>query len=83
MPEKAIVYMDGPDARIFKQLLYELGSEQRVQNAIILYGLLAHIGDGRARGSKTRASEIRASFPKVVGVSYDEFRHILESIEEF
>lgn len=79
MPDKAIVYMDGLDARIFKQLLYKLGSEERVQNAIILNGLLSK---SESPISLKKAGEIKASFPEYVGVTFDEFNHILEDIEE-
>jgi hypothetical protein len=77
MPDKAIVYMDGRDARIFKQLLHRLGSEERVQNAMILTGLLSR-SDG-VGVDKRQADEIKASFPELVGVSFEDFNVILET----
>ncbi len=55
MPDKAIVYLDGHDARIFNLLLYKLGSEERVQNAMILTGLLSQNAETGMRISKRQA----------------------------
>ena len=81
MPDKAIVYLDGLDARIFNQLLLKLGSEERVQNAMILTGLLSRTAKTGKQISKRQANEIRASFPELVGVSFEDFNKILETCQ--
>jgi hypothetical protein len=80
-PDKAVVYMDGRDARIFKQLLYKLGSEERVQNAMILTGLLSQTMEASTKLGKQQASEIKASFPDLVGMSFEDFNKILDAIK--
>ena len=79
MPDKAIAYLDGRDARIFNQLLFKLGSEERVQNAMILTGLLSQTAETGMQISKRQANEIRANFPELVGVSFEDFNKILET----
>jgi hypothetical protein len=79
MPGKAIVYLDGHDARIFKRLMYKLGSEERVQNAMILTGLLSRYEERSTRSTRRKAQEIKASFPELVGVSFEEFNKLLET----
>jgi len=81
MPDKAIVYLDGRDARIFNQLLFKLGSEERVQNAMILTGLLSQTAETGMQVSKRQANKIRASFPQLVGVSFEDFNKILETCQ--
>lgn len=82
IPDKAIVYLDGLDARVFKHLLSKLGSEERVQNAMILEGLLSQTElNGNGLGEK-RTREIRKCFPEFVGVSYEDFSKILKTCDE-
>lgn len=81
MPDKAVVYLDGLDARIFKQLLYKLGSEERVQNAMILTGLLAQPAATGVPISKSVEREIQNSFRDLVGVSFEDFNRILDSAQ--
>ena len=81
VPDKAIVYLDGRDARIFNHLLSKLGSEERVQNAMILTGLLSQTAETGMQISKRQANEIRASFPDLVGVSFEDFNKILETCQ--
>jgi hypothetical protein len=75
--DKAVVYLDGPDARLFKKLLHKLGSEEKVQNAMILTGLLSQKGESRSAISKQEA--IRASFLELVGVQYDDFNRLIDT----
>lgn len=82
MPDKAIVYLDGLDARVFKHLLSKLGSEERVQNAMILEGLLSQTEAKEIRLGEKQAQEIRKGFPEFVGVSYEDFTKILENCDE-
>lgn len=67
---KATVYLDGPDARLFRRLREELDSETAVQNAFILEGLLQKV---KAEHQDREIRKIRNSFPKLVGVSYEDF----------
>ncbi|MHB1868935.1 MAG: hypothetical protein ACYCPP_08315 [Nitrososphaerales archaeon] len=80
MRNKAIVYLDGADARIFKHLRYKLGSDERVQNAMILTGLLANRVGKSDLTSKRYAQKIKASFPELVGVSFEDFEKMLKAI---
>jgi len=80
MPDKAIVYLDGSDARIFKQLRDKLGSAERVQNAMILTGLLANRMGKTDLSSKRYNQNIKASFPELVGVSFEDFEKMLKVI---
>jgi hypothetical protein len=80
LPDKAVVYLDGLDARIFKRLLSKLGTEERVQNAMILTGLLGQKAETGIRSiRKQQVQNIKASFPELVGVSFREFSKLLES----
>jgi hypothetical protein len=79
MPDKAIAYLDGSDARIFKRLLCKLGSEERVQNAMILTGLLSQTTETGMRINKRQANETKASFSEFVGVSFEDFNKMLET----
>lgn len=75
LPRKAIVYLDGHDARLFKRLVKLLGSEERAQNAIILTGALA---DSPKEGlSQDDAREIFNSFKELVGYDYEEFQKLV------
>ncbi len=80
LPDKAILFLDGKDARVFRRLLSELGSEDQVQNAMILCGLLAEIREGKELPSKMGVKEIESIFPEYVGVSFEEFTEILDNL---
>lgn len=74
---RASVYLDGPDARVFKALRSKLGSDQAVQNAMILEGMLRKLqGSANVR----KLEEIKTSFADIVGVSYSDFQKIVYSI---
>lgn len=74
---RASVYLDGPDARLFKALRSKLGSDQAVQNALILEGMLCKL-EGSANVRKLE--EIKTSFADIVGLSYPDFQKIVYSI---
>ena len=79
-PNRAIAYLDGLDARLYKALVVRLGSEDAAQNAVILVGLMEKL---RKVGTTAAASEIaklQRLFPKVVGVSYKRFDKILDEV---
>ena len=78
VPSKALVYMDGLDARVYTSLLKKLGSEKRLQNAIILSGLLAKVNSSSEFG-QANSRRIKSGFRKIVGISYDEFNSLVES----
>lgn len=75
--DKAFVYLDGPDARLFNALEYRLGSDDLAQNAIILEGL---ISKWRAAGNKAQITRTQKIFPKIVGVTYSEVQRIVSSM---
>ncbi len=76
---KAHVYLDGLDARVFRALRAKLGSDEAVQNALILVGAAHQMGTTGGPNSK-RVQEIQASFREFVGVSYQEFQALLSQI---
>jgi hypothetical protein len=79
LPGKAIVYLDGLDARIYKELLKKLGSEERVQNAIILSGLLSKSRRNR-KISEAKLRAARSSFRELVGITFEDFAIFLEGL---
>ncbi|MDG6998557.1 MAG: hypothetical protein JRN15_05520 [Nitrososphaerota archaeon] len=78
LPGKAIVYMDGQDARLFKRLAKILGSEKRAQNAMILIGLLA--GSSNEKLSTEDQREIVSSFQEIIGYDYEVFQKLVEML---
>lgn len=78
VPGKAIVYMDGVDARVYKNLLKKLGSEERLQNAIILSGLLTK-ANSSSEFSHASVKRIKSGFNETVGISFEEFTSLVES----
>lgn len=79
----AIVYLDGIDARIYRALSKRLGSEERVQNAFILMGLLAKLEEnGDREGSEEQSRSVRENFENFVGISYTEFDELIGSLEK-
>lgn len=73
---KAFVYLDGPDARLFKLLRKRLRSDEQVQNACILEGYLCKL---KAAGDKLKMQRVQKMFPKTVGISYSEFLRIIDT----
>lgn len=78
LPGKAIVYLDGHDARLFKRLVKLLGSEERAQNAIILTGALADSPKETLTSEDTR--EVLDSFKDLVGFDYEEFQKLVREL---
>ncbi len=73
---KALVYLDGPDARLFKILRKRLRSDESVQNAYILEGYASKL---KADGDKVKLQRVQKLFPKIVGISYSEFLQIIDT----
>ena len=74
---KALAYLDGSDARLFKALRARLGSDEKVQNALILTGIL-HVLDKSL--NRNEIGRIRNGFRKIVGMTYPEFEEFVDSI---
>jgi folate-dependent phosphoribosylglycinamide formyltransferase PurN len=74
---KAHVYLDGPDARLFRRLREKLDSDELAQSAIILAGFIRKLEDSENTKKK---EEIVNIFPKVAGLSYAELQRIAASI---
>ena len=78
LPGKAIVYMDGHDARIFRKLAKILGSEERAQNALIIVGLLAGYSNDKLNPEDEH--EVVSSFEEVTGYDYVSFQKLVETL---
>ena len=74
------MYADGVDARVIRKLISFLGSEERAQNALILTGLLSKLEKTSNAVSTARAKRVRESFEDLVGISYQDFKRLSESI---
>ena len=74
-----VAYFDGSDARLYKALNEKLGSEVKVQNALILLGLMKKLSELNTSESYDGIAKSREIFPEYVGISYDEFGRILDS----
>ena len=74
------VYADGRDARVLRRLSEILGSEERMQNALLLTGYLAKLEKKNGMASATRTKLIKDSFRELVGVSYQEYGRIVEAL---
>ncbi|MDA4130291.1 MAG: hypothetical protein OK457_05935 [Thaumarchaeota archaeon] len=79
-PDSVMVYADGRDARILKKLISLLGSEENAQNALILTGFLSKIEKKGGMAFAARAGLVKESFRELVGVSYQEYGRILETL---
>lgn len=78
LPKKALVYLDGHDARLFKKLVKVLGSEERAQSAIILTGVMAE--PKRERLTPDAEREVVNSFKELVGCEYEAFLKLVENL---
>ncbi len=76
-PARVVVYLDGPDARVFKRLVSKLGSEESAQNAIILLGFLTKL---RETGAESQALQIENHWRSLVGVTKGVFDSVMEDI---
>ena len=74
-----VAYLDGRDARLFKEIQARLGSEEKVHNAFILLGLLKKLVDLDTINSSQEAEMTKSIFPEYVGVSFEEFENLLQS----
>jgi len=79
-PDNVFVYADGNDARIIRNLVLRLGSEEKVHNALILTGALWKLERDGKVGHSTRARRVKDSFQELVGVSYREYLKIVEDL---
>ena len=77
-PGKAYAYLDGQDARVFKLLKEKLGSEESVQNAIILEGVIRKLS---REGRRVETKRIERMFPSLVGISYAKVQKIVTSMD--
>ena len=81
---KAVAYFDGKDARVFVFLREKLGSDERVQNAIILLGLIAKLGTSTRKSDRLRLQKARKAFVEFVGIPYEKLEELLvEEGEQF
>lgn len=78
LPGKAIVYMDGQDARFFKKLARVLRSEEKAQYAMIFTGLFAR--SPREKMSPENEREVMATFKEIVGCDYGAFQKLVETL---
>lgn len=78
LPKKALVYLDGQDARLFKNLVKILGSEERAQCAIILTGVMAEAKKDRLTTDAER--EVVKNFKELVGCDYVAFQRLVENL---
>jgi hypothetical protein len=79
-PGSIVVYADGEDARLLQKLISHLGSEEKAQNAIILSGFLSKLERKGGPASEARASRVRQKFEEMVGIPFEEFRRLIETI---
>jgi len=76
---KILAYLDGPDARLFKALIEKLGSEEKVQSAVILMGLLDKLEDVESAGSAETAETTKKLFLEYSGVTYEDFLEMIQN----
>lgn len=70
--------MDGYDARLFKKLVKVLGSEEQVQNAMILTGLIAESSNERLSADDNQV--VLDIFEELVGCKYETFQRLVETL---
>jgi hypothetical protein len=79
-PGSISVYADGADGRLLRNLISVLGSEERAQNAIILTGLLRKFERNGSPTSIARAKRVKEKFEDLVGVPYEDYWKLLDSL---
>jgi hypothetical protein len=79
-PGKVVVYADGKDARMLRKLIASIG-EERAQNALILFGFISKLEKKGGAVSAARALRARQKFEEVVGMSFEEFHRLMESVQ--
>ena len=77
-PGSIVVYADGVDARLMRKLKSHLGSEERVQNALILTGFITKLEKKGGAANATRAKRVRESFEELVGITFQEFQRLTD-----
>ena len=75
-----MVYADGVDARLLRKLISSLGSEERVQNALILAGFISKLEKKGGTVSTAKARRARESFNDLVGMPFQEFQRLTETV---
>lgn len=75
-----MVYTDGVDARLLRKLISALGSEEKAQNALILMGFLSKLEKKSGVAYAVRANKVRESFEELVGIPFQEFQRLTESL---
>ncbi|MDA4111554.1 MAG: hypothetical protein OK439_03385 [Thaumarchaeota archaeon] len=75
-----MIYADGLDARVLRQLIEALGSEEKAQNALILTGFLSKLEKKGGTDSLARAKRVKENFREIVGISFQEYSRILEAL---
>jgi hypothetical protein len=78
-PDIVRVYADGADARVLRNLISMLGSEEKAQVALILTGLLSKLEKKSGSASAVRAKKVKESFKELLGISYQEFLKTADS----
>ncbi len=79
-PDGVMVYADGRDARVLKKMISLLGSEENAQNALILTGFLSKLEKRGGMASMARAELVKENFRELVGVSFQEYVRIVETL---
>ncbi|MHB8567424.1 MAG: hypothetical protein ACYC7D_09260 [Nitrososphaerales archaeon] len=75
---KALAYMDGSDASIFRSLARRLGSEERVQNAFILVGLISELEAKGSSENSLKAERAKHFFPQYAGITFEKFESLIK-----
>jgi hypothetical protein len=65
---------------VLRRLKEVLGSEEKVQNALILTGFLSKLEKKSGSVAAARIKVVKDSFRDLVGVSYQEYCRIVESL---
>ena len=75
----AVAYFDGLDARLYRAFTEKLGSEERVQNAMILLGLMKKLKELKNADSSQEVARAEGAFQEYVGISFEKFDKLLQS----
>ncbi len=79
-PDSVLIYADGRDARVLRRLKDLLGSDEKVQNALILTGFLSKLEKKSGTATAARIKLVKDNFRELVGVSYQEYGRIVDSL---
>jgi hypothetical protein len=78
-PDSVLIYADGSDARVLRKLISSLGSEEKVQTALILAGYLSKLEKKGGFTSVARARKVEENFKELIGISFPEFLKMAET----